>query len=476
MEVKPVTQNVVRPIAACDAQISNTKKALDINNMPVCEESYIGEFSRFSHLYIMITHNCNFACKYCFNVTSKKIIDLDVATKAVDLMMAHNTTGEASITFFGGEPLMGIDRIIEIKEYCLSRYPDTNWSWSMTTNFSLLTEKVIKNVLMDEKMSVMVSLDGDRDHNAERVFPNGEPTFDVVMNNLEKAGVFGDFRNRITIRATFSAKSTSTIFDRFKFLADKFGSNFVMMMVDDESWDEVNYEEYKEQVLKTLGYSLEKGIDLGTIKFFSDSIESYKNENFGFHALKKSCGQAFHQFAVDESGQISPCHRFTNISIDGDDTYVIGSVFQGLFYDKIKWIRSLNSFEENGCESLSCPIRFTCSFTCFAAGVLSNDDHRPSCHKGLQNLYIYNRKIIEEELTKNPFLSPQMAQNITLPSEDVKRIITLQNEEMSQRMSQVTEKVDYLLEINKRLWQMLYNVDIDEASKESSTPKKEEIS
>ena len=56
----------------------------------------------------------------------------------------------------------------------------------MTTNGTLLTDDIIR-YLAEHEVSLMISIDGPREINdANRVFANGQGTFDTVMGRIRR--------------------------------------------------------------------------------------------------------------------------------------------------------------------------------------------------------------------------------------------------------------------------------------------------
>ena len=142
-----------------------------------------------------VTNQCNLRCKYCvysgnfknFRTHSNKCMSLEIAVKSIDYFLKHLSKTENSkfLTFYGGEPLLNFDLISQVINYVKSK-SNANIYYSITTNGTLLDEEKI-NFLSKNKIFLMISLDGDKTvHDKNRVSFFGEPTFDIIMHNLEK--------------------------------------------------------------------------------------------------------------------------------------------------------------------------------------------------------------------------------------------------------------------------------------------------
>lgn len=135
---------------------------------------------------ILTTTNCNARCFYCyqadyphFNMTS------DTAHRLVDYMVEHKGNENLVITWFGGEPLVGIAIIDQISNELNSR--GIQFVSSMISNGYLFNEEVVKRAVSKWKMNtVQISLDGTQDiYNKTKAFVGGDVNpYNRVMNNI----------------------------------------------------------------------------------------------------------------------------------------------------------------------------------------------------------------------------------------------------------------------------------------------------
>ena len=97
---------------------------------------------RITSVFLILTHQCNLKCKYCFVSQDKSTMSLEMACKGIDFAV-HNLRGEkekAKITFFGGEPLIRWDEVIvPAVLYAEKHYPG-KVNFGITTNCVLLTK------------------------------------------------------------------------------------------------------------------------------------------------------------------------------------------------------------------------------------------------------------------------------------------------------------------------------------------------
>src|SRR5688572_23582092 len=94
------------------------------------------------NLTLVLTHQCNLACGYCYaGAKDQRRMDWDTAKAAIDAALA---TGEKKLdlSFFGGEPLLEWDMLVKATEYAEARAPEAGVRLRtlITTNGTHLTE------------------------------------------------------------------------------------------------------------------------------------------------------------------------------------------------------------------------------------------------------------------------------------------------------------------------------------------------
>jgi uncharacterized protein len=155
---------------------------------------YFFENSGIQQIIIDLTNRCNMRCKYC--IFSGKYINLRThknkeisqknAIKAVDYFIRNCSKKERPfVTFYGGEPFLKFNLFKYIVDYVKSY--DKNFHFSLTTNGTLLNDDEICSYLIENDISINVSLDGPKHiHDKNRVMFNGDGSFDQIMENLRR--------------------------------------------------------------------------------------------------------------------------------------------------------------------------------------------------------------------------------------------------------------------------------------------------
>ncbi len=214
----------------CDhaPEISAKVKSLCFEGEPEPIRDFLRHRRRL--LTLELTHQCNLACEYCIfgkhyeqtRQQSSTPMSLDTAKRAVARFLSHKPK-EATIGFYGGEPLLEFERMKEIVAFAEQLAADNGVElrFNVTTNGTLLSEEKI-HYLVAHKFAVMISLDGNKEsHDRYRVFKNtGHPeqrrgSFDVVIGNMERfAQLYPDYPSR-GIALTWTATADLSELEQF---------------------------------------------------------------------------------------------------------------------------------------------------------------------------------------------------------------------------------------------------------------------
>lgn len=157
-------------------------------------------FQEASHIIFEVTEKCNFRCLYCAYgknyvqpelrpLNSQRYMSWETARTLIDRFISYwrerpFDTIRATISFYGGEPLLNFTLIDRIVSYIKANKPDNvRIQYRMTTNGFLLKKHL--PFLMENDFQVSVSLDGDALANKYRRFRNGKETYPVVKKNVD---------------------------------------------------------------------------------------------------------------------------------------------------------------------------------------------------------------------------------------------------------------------------------------------------
>ena len=127
----------------------------------------------------IVTEKCNFECAYCYQKKGEKDIDISNIKKAVDFFSPFFAE-KCHISFYGGEPLLAFELIRETVNYINEKKSEKEIKYSLTTNGSLLDEKIIR-FFNRHKFSIRLSFDGL----AQEIFRQ-KSSFNQILSNLKR--------------------------------------------------------------------------------------------------------------------------------------------------------------------------------------------------------------------------------------------------------------------------------------------------
>ncbi len=187
----------------------------------------VDEFQRFRYqfasqhhradkleLILLTSEECNFRCKYCYESFPRGTMEPWVREGVIKLLEARAPRlNRLKISYFGGEPLLGLEAIDEVAPAALriATMNDINYSATMTTNGYLLTPDVFDRLVNWNIRSYQITLDGEKEcHDHNRPLKDGGGTFDTILDNLRRMRST-DHQFSVTIRVNFDPQNIQSM-------------------------------------------------------------------------------------------------------------------------------------------------------------------------------------------------------------------------------------------------------------------------
>jgi uncharacterized protein len=153
--------------------------------------------SQLGQVVLDVTESCNMRCRYCFysghyqyvRTHSPRVMSFETARKAIDFYCSRaEKEKDLTISFYGGEPLIGFNKVIKpCVEYIKQNWPDRSVIFALTTNGTLLTDRIIIPFLIEHNFRLSISLDGPQSiHDNYRVLRTQKGSFERIIRNLTK--------------------------------------------------------------------------------------------------------------------------------------------------------------------------------------------------------------------------------------------------------------------------------------------------
>ena len=141
-------------------------------------------------LTIMPTSDCNLFCPYCYEHKTREYMDKSVQDALITFIDDHlKNAKNFGVSWYGGEPLMAIDTIVDLSKKILDLCSKHNCEYyaGIITNGVLLTLENAHKLKQSNITFVQVSLDGTKEIHDKSRFEKGEKgTFDIIIENIKK--------------------------------------------------------------------------------------------------------------------------------------------------------------------------------------------------------------------------------------------------------------------------------------------------
>lgn len=139
-------------------------------------------------LIILPTEKCNFRCTYCYEDFSIGKMKPSVVNGIKNLIFNRVPHLKSlSLSWFGGEPLLAKDIILDITKYArdLCKENLVSMHSGFTTNGYFLTKDLLLDLTDASPSSFQITLDGDKEwHDQTRLLANKKGSFDRLWGNL----------------------------------------------------------------------------------------------------------------------------------------------------------------------------------------------------------------------------------------------------------------------------------------------------
>ncbi len=326
-------------------------------------------------LCLHVAHTCNLNCAYCFASQGKyhgerAVMSFEVGRQALDFLIAHSgTRRNLEVDFFGGEPLMAWDTVVQTVEYARSieKQHGKHFRFTITTNGLLLDDEKI-DYINREMSNCVLSLDGRREVTDRiRRTLNGKSCFDVIVPKFQKL-----VQNRgdkdYYVRATFTRYNLDFTED---ILAMR-DMGFVQLSAEPVVTDPGEPYSIRQEDLPRVFSEYDRLCEVmanrteDKFNFFHFMVDL----NAGPCAIKRlrGCGCGNDYVAVEPHGDIYPCHQFVGI-----EQWKMGNLYDGTFNDDIKtYFSKVHVYSKEGCRN--CWAKFFCSGGCNANSFLYEGD------------------------------------------------------------------------------------------------------
>jgi uncharacterized protein len=314
---------------------------------------------------LTITNNCNLQCGYCYAEQGnwdKPGLHMSqaIAKRAIDLLFSsiRKFNGDfATISFFGGEPLLRFNFIKEIVDYAKKESGNIKLRFAVVTNGTLFGAREI-DFLIKKKFILSLSIDGDRDiHDFARQYRGGRGTYDDIIQNIPL------LKNKlpILVRATISNHNWDVL-RLVKHIHTAIGLERISFEVDHKI--DSDHRKLFLRSLEDLFHDYARSIRAGNF-FDLRNVTRIVTTFLTKKRVKSHCNAGTGYLCTSADGIVYPCHRFI-----GRKETAFGNIFdlnETLLSQKT-W--DFDQLLRSGCRERSkrcakCPFSLICGGPCF---------------------------------------------------------------------------------------------------------------
>lgn len=338
-------------------------------------------------LILEVTENCNLRCKYCFStigngqrVHTKYQMTEETAFAAIDhyykiftekFSRLNNSEREIylkrtvpNLSWWGGEPFLNF-RLIKASKNYFENLPWENYGidksllrYALVTNLTILRTEMLEFITQNQ-VNMFVSLDGDLClHDVNRVFANGQGSFNIVKGNLDRLYEMAPeyCRQHVGIHAVYENRRILSKAKKFfkEYFYDTHGKQKfceIFYIYQSKPNQEINFSAKKRNKKRALEVftqntkklSLLSKVELNDLILrkevnITEYLELFKlekkflfetSQGINFHDKLFACPVGADIIYVGTNGDLHACHKT-------DESYPIGNVKeQGVALEKL---------------------------------------------------------------------------------------------------------------------------------------------
>lgn len=255
---------------------------------------------KIQSLDLHLTDRCNLNCKYCYLHQEGYVIRPDIDDGLIELLPEIvKRLGVTKINFFGGEPLLAIDKIKKVIE----KLKDTGVKFGISTN-GIIDKEEIRDLIRTYKISVQRSIDGC----PEACSLNRPDVTDKYLKLTELYQDYGKAR-----RSTITEDAAKYVYKSWLWLKNNgFNQGWTPIPDNYKEWSDESIQTFIEQhklIARDLVYDVLSGKPPFYNFWFSRLISCILTPN---NIGPKGCGAGTSLLALRQDGNFLACHRFVS--------------------------------------------------------------------------------------------------------------------------------------------------------------------
>ena len=340
--------------------------------MEIKKHSISWESGRSKNITFIVTKDCQLACKYCYLVgkNSKERMSWDVAKASIDYILSNESNfKEESVDwdFIGGEPFLEIDLIDKICDYIKKEMFRKEHHWFNSYRFSFSTNginydspKVQQYIAKNRQhLSIGITIDGTKKkHDLNRIYKGDgieRGSYDDVVRNIPLwLKQFPDASTKVTISSADIPYVCESVLHLFTLGIHQVNINCVF----EDVWKDGDDKLFEKQLLSLADAIIDNDYYKDhTCSFFLEWI----GKPFAPTNNKNWCGTG-HMLSIDAEGNFYPCTRFAQYSLRNKEARIVGNVYNGIDYNKLRPFLCLDRITQSPIECVNCEVATGCAW------------------------------------------------------------------------------------------------------------------
>lgn len=281
----------------------------------------------------------------------------DIGLRAMELG-AGLTNGSCGVVFFGGEPLLQRELLLELvgAGRAMQKAGAGRFHYKITTNGLLLDESFLEAAVRNE-IVIAMSFDGVREaHDAHRRRADGSVTFDLLLPKLRMLLAAKPYSNVIMV---VNPDTAGRMAESVEFLFDCGVRYLIMALNYAGDWQAEHLEILRQQYTRLAARYARW--TLAGRKFYFSPIEVKLSSHINRDRFDaERCDLGRRQISVDPAGYLYPCVQF--VRAGSQSRWCIGHVSSGIDTGRADGLNAEAKQEKAQCAT--CDLRARCGHTC----------------------------------------------------------------------------------------------------------------
>jgi len=345
--------------------------------MPVLAWNRLGSMRSLT-LFINTTQRCNLSCSYCFERhdsprTVTENVSVELICQTFERVMASSGTKFSSVevVFFGGEPMLRLDKIEEIVFLLERAYCDVALRFGIVTNGTLINERATQFFLAHD-FSVQISIDGNKE------------TVDLTRRSREARSIYGRLeraavlclgtlpKSKVSAHMVVTPRSVAHLSDNYQHVAALGFSrvSFAPVIEEAECWTEEALAVYVRQLESVLHL---EGNGLPLVLSPNNQIREVLAGTRNFY----HCGVGSSMYAINWNGDLYPCCQY--VYDEKPEKWLVMEAESGLVNKDV--VSEIQGYKRSlilaDCED--CDLSMRCHRVCFYFSKNAKSPNRDFC-------------------------------------------------------------------------------------------------